>query len=252
MRGLLAFLDLETTGSNPQTARIVEISVARVAPAGSLDVVTRRVNPGIPIPAEATSVHGITDSDVEHEPTFRRISLSLARYLDGCDLAGFGIARFDMRVLDAEFRRAGHWFSIDDRAVVDALAIYFDREPRDLTAAVRHYRNHDLKDAHSAEADTLAAMEVLLGQLERYGDLPRDLRELDIISAPRRVDENWIDEHGLLIWIENEVCLNFGKFKGTHLQEVVSEAPDYLDWMLKGDFPEDVKAAITKARRAET
>ncbi len=248
----LAFIDLETTGTNPMTARVVEVSVAKVSPSGALNVVTRRVNPEMPVPEEATAVHGITTADVEHEPTFRRIARSLARHLDGCDLAGFGIARFDLKVLSAEFRRAGHWFSIDDRAIVDALAIYFEREPRDLTAALQFYRGREHNGAHSSEADTLASMDVLLGQLERYPDLTRELRELDQISAPRRVDENWIDEHGLLIRANDEICLNFGKYRGVPLTQVKSEAPDYLTWILKGDFPDDVKAVIGESQTGES
>ncbi len=245
----LAFIDLETTGTNALSARIVEIAVVKVFPNGEVDLRVRRVNPGIPIPPEATAIHGITDDDVRDEPEFRRFAASLEAYLADCDIAGFGIVNFDVRVLQAEFGRAGQSFSIEGRSIVDGLAVFFDREPRNLAAAMRFYRNKTLDNAHSAKADALASIEVLLGQFQRYPDLPTDLPSLDKIAAPRRPEPDWLDETGLLVWIDGEVCLNFGKHKGSRIRDVMEVSPEYFDWMLAGDFPDTVKAVLTDARK---
>ena len=162
----LAVFDLETTGLNVDDARTVEIAVLRIEPPGAFASHSRRVNPGRPIPAEATAVHGITDEDVAHEPSFRDIAPRLARFLDGCDLAGFNIGGFDIPVLEAEFRRAGLVFSMEGRRIVDAQGIFHHYERRDLAAAVRFYTGRDIEDAHSAQGDLVSTLYVLRGQLD--------------------------------------------------------------------------------------
>ena len=179
----LAFIDLETTGTSVSTDRIVEVAVLKLSPDGTVDLRSQRLNPGTPIPPEATAVHGITDADVSDRPSFRRLAASLLSFLDGCDIAGFGVARFDLRVLEAEFARAELQFSISERAVVDALSIFFAREPRDLRAAMQFYCSRDLEDAHSAEGDVIGSLEVLAAQLERYSDLPNEIAGLDLLSG---------------------------------------------------------------------
>ena len=181
----LTVFDLETTGVNVEEDRAIEIAALRIEPSGAFASHSRRVNPGRLIPAEATAVHGITDEDVAHEPSFRDIAPRLARFLDGCDLAGFNVGRFDIPLLEAEFRRAEVAFSMEGRRVVDAQGIFHHYEPRDLAAAVRFYTESDIEDAHSARGDLVSTLYVLRGQLDRYADLPRDVAALDEL-APRR------------------------------------------------------------------
>lgn len=243
----LAFIDLETTGNRVPSARIVEIAIAKLFPDGSTDIISHRVNPGVSIPPEATAIHGITDDDVRNEPEFRKLEASLTARLRDCDLAGFGIARFDLPVLEAEYQRASLTFSLEDRAVLDGMAIFFEREPRNLAAAVRFYRGHDLEGAHGAAADAAASMDVLSGQFERYSDLPTDFEALDRIASPRRRDPAWLDEHGLLLRVEGNVYLNFGKHQGVSLSEVINTSPDYVEWMLRGDFSPAIKVILKDA-----
>ncbi len=149
----LAFIDLETTGTDVQTDRIVEIGVLKVFPDGRKDARCRRINPGIPIPESATAIHGITDSDVAGEPTFEVVALRLLKFLDGCDLCGFNLKRFDLKLLIAEFNRIGCDFPRDGRSIIDPLEIYHDRERRDLSTAVQFYCGRDHEGAHCASAD---------------------------------------------------------------------------------------------------
>ena len=168
----LAVIDLETTGIDPKVDRIVEVSVLKLALRGDPDHRTRRVNPGVPIPPEATAVHGITDDDVVDCPTFRAVAPGLARYLDGCDLAGFNILKYDLRLLATEYIRAGVGFRVAGRKVIDACHIFHRREPRDLTAAYKFYCGLDHDGAHGAAADVLATLAVLDAQVSRYDVLP--------------------------------------------------------------------------------
>ena len=244
----LAFIDLETTGTSVSTDRVVEVAVLKLFPDGTVDLRSQRVNPGIPISPEATAVHGITDADVSERPNFRRIAASLLSFLDDCDIAGFGVARFDLRVLEAEFARAELEFSIRERAVVDALAIFFDREPRGLRAAMQFYCGRDLDNAHNAEGDVLGSLEVLAAQLERYPDLPTEIGGLDLLSAPVRPDPSWLDPDGVLMWHSDSACLNVGKHKGVPLASVLATDPGYIDWMLGSTFSDQVKEILSDAR----
>ena len=235
----LAVFDLETTGVNIEDARTVEIAVLRIEPSGAFASHSRRVNPGRPIPAEATAVHGITDEDVAHEPSFRDIAPRLARFLDGCDLAGFNIGRFDIPVLEAEFSRAGLVFSMEGRRVVDAQGIFHHHEPRDLAAAVRFYTGSAIEDAHSARGDLVSTLYVLRGQLDRYGDLPRDVAELDQLAPRRRY----------LVWRDGDPWLDFGRHRGRPLGEAVPDDPSYFDWILaEGTFPAELTDAVKRIR----
>ncbi len=234
--------DLETTGVDPATDRIVQISVLRVEPDGSRQVRTRKINPGRPIPPEATAVHGIRDEDVADAPTFRRIAKGLLDLLDGADLAGFNVSRFDIPLLDREFRDCGLSLGLDQRRIVDAMTIFHRMEPRDLSAATKFYLGREHSGAHDAEADVVASFEVLEAQLERYGDLPRSVDELD--AWIRQVPENAADPDGKFVHEDGKVVFNFGRHKGKPLAEVAASAPDYLQWILGSDFPEDAKRFV--------
>jgi len=239
----LAFFDLETTGISPESDRIVEVSVLVVRPGGNEDRFTRRVNPGRPIPPEATAVHGITDAEVRDCPPFESIAPALGGLLLGCDLAGFNIIGYDLPLLEAEFGRANVPFSRKGRRLVDALRIFHLKEPRNLEAAVRLYVGREHVGAHGAEADTQAALEVLDAQLGHYSDLPHDVEGLARLCKP----EGWIDSQGKVRWAAGEPVLGFGKNSGKSLRQMVKENRSYLEWMVKGDFPADTKWVVREA-----
>jgi len=237
--------DLETTGIDPATDRIVEISILRVEPDGTRQVRTRRINPGRPIPAGATAVHGIRDEDVADAPSFRQIARGLVELLDGADLTGFNVARFDIPMLDREFRDSGLDLGLDKRRVVDAMMIFHRMEPRDLSAATRFYLGREHSGAHEAEADVAASFEILEAQLERYVDLPASVDELD--AWLRRIPDNAADKSGKFVNEDGRVVFNFGKHKGKALADIASSAPDYLQWILGSDFPDDAKRFVREA-----
>jgi DNA polymerase-3 subunit epsilon len=238
----LVFLDLESTGTSVSSDRIVEIALLRLHPDGREQFLCRRVNPGMPIPAEATAIHGISDADVRTEPPFASYAKSLLEFLGSCDFAGFAIARFDLPLLQAEFARAGLEFGWRDCAVIDAMGIFHAKEPRDLTAAARFYCGRDLCGAHSAEEDLRATVAVLRAQLERYEDLPDCVGELNEFCNPR--NPNWVDDGGKFIWVNGVATVGFGKYKGTPLQRLAGEDPDYLEWILKQDFSPEVMQIV--------
>ncbi len=167
----IVFFDLETTGVDASKDRIVEISMIKVMPDGTEDTRTRRINPGMPIPAEATAVHGITDADVADEPKFAQVAKSLEEFIRGCDFGGFNSNRFDLPLLVEEFMRAGLSVDLKRRKFIDVQNIFHKKEQRTLVAAYKFYCDKELEDAHSAEADTRATYEVLKAQLDRYDDL---------------------------------------------------------------------------------
>ena len=247
LRRPIVFFDLETTGVNVLTDRIVEISIVKVLP-GKEDepiVKTRRVNPEMPIPAEATTVHHITDADVANEPTFRQIAKSLADLMTGCDIAGFNSNRFDVPLLDEEFHRAGVDFDFHRARFIDVQTIFHKMEPRNLTAAYRFYCGKELTGAHSAQDDTVATFEVLKAQLERYADLPSTVDELAKFSS----QNNNVDLAGRLIYDEQgREVINFGKYKGRIAAEVLDRDPGYYAWIQQGDFASDTKRAFTRIK----
>lgn len=242
----IVFFDLETTGTNISRDRIVEISIVKLMPGATDPVVkTRRINPEMPIPAEATAVHHITDADVASEPTFRQVAHSLAEWLRGCDIAGFNSNRFDVPLLDEEFHRAGVEFDFHKANFVDVQTIYHKLEPRNLSAAYRFYCGKELEGAHGAQADTMATYEVLLAQLEKYEQLPGDVAELAKFSS----QNNNVDLAGRLIYDDKgREIINFGKYKGKTAADVLQNDPGYFSWILQGDFTADTKRAFTRIK----
>ncbi len=235
----LVVFDLETTGVNFQSDRIVEISVIKVMPDGSQEVKTRRINPEMPIPAEASAVHGIYDKDVADEPTFKDISRNLYLYLENCDLAGYNLTKFDVPMLVAEFNRVGLEFDIKSRKIIDAFTIFRKMFPRTLTAAYKFFCGKELEDAHSAEADTLATLEVLAAQIKQYDELPKDVAGLHEFCDD--TDPDAVDSTGKFKWSGDKVIVNFGKNSGTPLERIAVENPGFLRWIMKADFPDDAK-----------
>jgi DNA polymerase-3 subunit epsilon len=239
----LAIIDLQTTGTDPQSDRIVEIGILRVTADNHRSQCILRLNPGIPIPPSATEVHGITDEDVADQPRFADVAGDLLTFLDGCDLCGFNLKRFDLRLLHAEFTRAGISFSLQERAIVDPLEIFFAYEKRDLAAAVRFYCDREHENAHSAGADVLATTEVLDAMLARYEDLPRTTAGL----YRHFLDPNAVDSGGYFVRVAGQVRFAFGKHRGQPLDAVARNKPDYLKWMLAQDFFNDAKAVVRQA-----
>lgn len=246
LKNPLVFFDIESTGLNVATDRIVEISMVKVNIDGSCEVKTRRLNPTIPISEEAYKVHGISNEDVAGEPTFAQIAKSLAKWLEGCDIAGYNSTKFDIPLLSEEFLRAGVDFDFRKRKTIDVQNIFHKMEQRTLVAAYKFYCQKDLNNAHSAEADTMATYEVLKAQLDRYpGDLQNDVKFLADFSTRSK----FADYAGRIVYDDNGVAIfNFGKHKGLPVTEVLRKEPSYYAWMMNGDFTLDTKKVLTEIK----
>jgi DNA polymerase-3 subunit epsilon len=242
LKNPLVFFDLETTGINVASDRIVEISWLKILPSGQEISHTQLVNPTIPIDPRATAIHGISDEDVKDKPTFKEIAKSLVRELEGCDLAGYNSNKFDIPLLAEEFLRAEVDFDMSRRKFIDVQVIFHKMEQRTLSAAYKFYCEKDLAEAHTAEADTRATYEILKAQLDRYGDLENSVEFLSGFSAQKRN----VDFAGRIILNERDVeVFNFGKYKGEPVEEVLRKDPGYFGWILNGDFPLHTKKVLT-------
>ncbi len=253
----LAFFDLETTGISITQDRIVELSVIKLDVDGTETVKTTKVNPTIPIPTESSLIHGIYDEDVKDAPTFKQIAKSLDEFLEGCDLGGYNLAKFDVPLLVEEFLRIGIDFKMEGRNIVDAQKIFYLMQPRTLSAAYKFFCGKELDNAHSAEADTRATMEVLIGQVEKYEGVKikdKDGNEIEPVKNDMAVLHqlsmgNLADLAGRLAYnSEGEVVYNFGKHNKKPVKEVFDEEPSYYNWIMKGDFPLQTKNVLTKLK----
>jgi DNA polymerase-3 subunit epsilon len=241
----IAFIDLETTGINVSTDRIVEISVLKISPNGKEEWMSSRVNPEMAIPPKSTAIHGIKDEDVAGSPTFKEIAKNLTVFMEGCDLAGYNAIKFDIPVLAEEFLRTNIDFNFRKRRYVDVQVIFHKKEQRTLAAAYHFYCNKELEGAHGSKADTAATFEVLKSQLDRYKDLENDIEKLAAFSS----FNNNVDFAGRIILDENGVeIFNFGKHKGKSVELVFSEEPAYYSWMMNGDFPLHTKKVLTEIK----
>jgi DNA polymerase III subunit epsilon len=238
----IACVDLETTGISITQDRIVEISIIKIHPDGKRDIKTRRVNPGIPIPREASEVHGIYDEDVANEPTFKELANGIKQFLENCDLCGFNSNKFDFPILTEEFIRAGMDVNFRDRHLVDVQQIFFKKEPRNLAAAYKFYCGKELHNAHSAEADALATVDILYAQINHYDDLNNSVEDLALLSK----GEDFLDYSRRFKLVNNIPVFNFGKYKDKSIAEVLRKEPQYYDWIMKGDFALDTKNVISK------
>ncbi len=241
----IIFFDLETTGTNITHDRIVELSYIEVSPDGTEEKKSRRINPEMPIPPESTAIHHITDEDVKDCPTFRQVSKALLAIFDGCDIAGYNSNKFDVPLLMEEFARCGLNFEIKGRHFIDVQNIFHKMEQRTLVAAYKFYCGGDLENAHSALADTQATYDVLLGQLDRYGNLKNDIGFLAEFSASGRN----VDLAGRIVLNDKDVpVFNFGKHKGKTVEEVLRREPSFYDWMMQGDFPKNTKDMLRQLK----
>lgn len=247
LKNPLVFFDLETTGTNVATDRIVEISYLKVMPDGEERSKTYRVNPEMHIPESVSTIHGIKDEDVADCPTFRQIGKLIAEELKGCDLAGYNSNRFDIPLLAEEFLRAEINIDLSKRKFVDVMVIYQKMEQRTLSAAYKFYCNKNLENAHSADADTRATYEVLKAQLDRYPQL-----ENDVDSLSKMVHNKNVDFAGRIVFNEkDEEIFNFGKYKGQRVIDVLKKDPSYYSWMMNSDFTLNTKQVLTNIKLRE-
>ena len=250
LKNPLVFFDLETTGTNINSDRIVEICYLKIYPNGNEEAKTLRINPEMHIPEASSAVHGIYDEDVVDCPTFKDVAKNIASDIEGCDLAGFNSNRFDIPVLAEEFLRAGVDIDLMKRKFVDVQVIYHKLEQRTLSAAYKFYCEKNLEDAHTAEADTRATYEVLKAQLDRYADvLENDINFLSNYSCYSRN----VDFAGRIVYNDQDVeVFNFGKYKGVSVKEVLQKDPGYYSWIMQGDFTLNTKNVLIKIRLRET
>ena len=238
----LVFIDLETTGINLATDRIVEIAIVKVFPDGSKSVKRKIINPKIPIPKSSIEIHGITDEMVKNAPPFKQVANELKQFIDDADFSGYNSNRFDIPLLMEEFLRAGLTIDMSNRRMVDVQHIFHMMEKRTLGAAYKFYCDKELSDAHSAEVDAQATLEILEAQLKRYDNLGNTLDSILQFTGEEKV----VDFARRLI-MENDIeVFNFGKHKGRPVSEVLKSEPQYYDWMMKGDFPLHTKQKLTE------
>lgn len=250
----IAFIDLETTGVDVATDRIVEIAIVKWYPDDREEKFCYRVNPGLPIPPESTAIHGISDTDVANEPGFKELSKKLFKLLFDCDLAGYNSNKFDIPLLAEEFLRAGIDFDLSERNLIDVQNIFHKLERRTLAAGYRFYCGKVLKNAHSALADTEATLEIFKAQMNRYlgKDLEDDQGET-MVPFENSVEsihdfskaQNSVDLMGRIVYNgEMEPVFNFGKYKGQTVEAVLRKDPGYYSWMMRGDFPMYTKKVL--------
>lgn len=241
----LVFFDLETTGINIASDRIVEISIIKIHPNGKEEHYTQRVNPIIEIPREASLIHGITNEMVLNEPTFKEIAIKIRDLIKGCDLAGFNSNRFDIPILAEEMLRSDVDFSMKNRLAIDVQTIFHKKEQRTLGAAYQFYCEKKLENAHSAEADTFATYEILKAQLERYDDLENDTKMLSEYSSHR----DRADFAGFILYDEQgDEIFSFGKYKGKKVTEILEKDQGYYAWIQQADFPLYTKKVLTEIK----
>lgn len=253
----LCFFDLETTGTTITQDRIVEIAVLKLMPNGEILEKTNLVNPTIPIPAESTAIHGISNDDVKDKPTFKELARDYARFFEGADLSGFNILNFDVPVLVEEFLRASVEFDYYRKRIIDSQRIFHLMEKRNLAAAYKFYCNKSLEDSHTAEADTRASLEVLLAQVERYdnqevtdtmgrklGTMSPDPDMLHKLTSSRMIDL----AGRMVLNAQGEAIFNFGKHRTKKVLAVLKEEPAYYEWIMNGDFSLDTKRRLTEIK----
>jgi len=260
LKNPLVFLDLETTGINVATDRIVEIALLKIYPDGREEEKQQLINPGIPIPAESSAIHGITDEDVKDAPSFKEVAKIYAKFIEGCDLAGFNSSRFDIPLLTEEFLRVGLDLDLKKHKFVDVQVIYHRMERRTLSAAYKFYLAKELDNAHSAMADTRATYEVLKAQLDRYDGIEVDESGKKTVPVKNNIEalsgfssfDKCVDFAGRIVYDGNNVeVFNFGKHKGKSVEKVLREEPGYFSWMMQGEFPLYTKKVLTAIKLRE-
>ncbi|MBS1645787.1 MAG: 3'-5' exonuclease [Bacteroidetes bacterium] len=252
----LVFIDLETTGTSPASDKIIDIALLKALPGGNTESKTWRVNPGVPIPAETTKFHGITDADVQDAPLFAAVAPQILDFIGNADLAGYNSTRFDIPLLIEELMRAGFDFDLKNRHLIDAQHIFYMMEPRNLSAAYKFYCGKTLNQAHNALADITATYEVFCAQIEKYqhteitdkqGKTHTPIQNNISLLAANTNDTKIIDLVGRIGMNEKGIeVFNFGKYKDKSVEEVFKKEPHYYHWMMQGDFTHYTKKIITQ------
>lgn len=241
----LVVFDLETTGISISTDRIVEIALIKIHPDGKEESRVMKINPGMPIPPESTAIHGISDADVANSPKFEEVARELAEFMKNCDFAGFNSNKFDFPLLVEEYLRAGIDFDVENRKFIDAQRIFHVMEPRNLSAAYKFYCDKSLENAHSAESDTRATLEVLKAQIDKYDQLKNDVDYLHAFSGQSKN----VDLAGRMVFNEQgKEVFNFGKHRGKLVEQVLKQDQGYYQWMMDGDFSRDTKRRLTQIK----
>jgi DNA polymerase III subunit epsilon len=254
----LAFIDLETTGINVGSDRIVEISILKVNIDNTTETKTYRINPGIPIPEFNSKIHGIYDEDVKDAPSFKQLASTLSNFIGNSDLAGYNSNKFDVPLLVEEFLRAEVDFDLSHRRLIDVQNIFHLMEPRNLAAAYKFYCNKIIVNAHTAEADVTATYHVFLAQLEKYANTEVDdgkgnvyipvKNDMNVLSELSSKSKN-ADLAGRIVYNEKGIeVFAFGKHKDKSVTEIFEKEPSYYSWMMNGDFPLYTKKVITQIR----
>lgn len=238
----IVFFDLETTGTDPAKDRIIELALVKLQPDGRRDKYVKRVNPGVPIPPSSTEIHGISDEDVKDAPLFKHIAHEVYEWMKGCDMGGYSSGKFDLPLLAEEFLRSNIDVDFTDRHMIDVQQIFFKMESRTLSAAYNFYCSKQLENAHSAEADIMATIEVLEAQLDRYDALSRDVKELHDYTT----QDEYVDYARRIVMKDGHPVFNFGKNKGLKVEDVFTREPQYYDWMMQADFALHTKQKISE------
>jgi len=244
----IAFIDTETTGLNDQEERIIDICVIKILPSGEEETLHSLINPTIPIPVESTKIHGIVDADVQGKPTFKEFAQKILDFIENCDLCGFS-TKFDLSFLESECKRAGVTYSKEGRCILDVQHIYYKTDPRDLGAAHLKYCGTPLENAHRAQSDVRATINVLEAQLNQHKELPRNVSGIHEFCNPK--NPLWVDDEGKFIWSKGEATMNIGKYQGKTFEWVVQNDLSYFTWMIDADFSPEVKDIVGKAIKGE-
>ena len=246
----LVIFDLETTGMWVEKDKIVEIGMVKLMPDGARSSFIKRVNPGMPIPVNVSRIIDIKDEDVKDAPKFKDIAQQALDFLGDSDIGGFNVLRFDLPILEREFFEAGFNFQWRQRNVYDAQKVYHIHEKRDLTAAYQLYCNKALDNAHSALGDAEATVEIFDALIKKYGSAQQGIESLKDLDYER--SSAYFDKERKFCWWNGQLYPTFGKYgKKKHLKEIVSEDPEYLEWVLAKDFSEDIKKMVKKALAGE-
>lgn len=238
----IAFIDLETTGTNLATDRIVEVAIVKVGLDGSRQAKRKLINPQMTIPKGASDVHGITNEMVKDAPVFKQVANEIKQFIDHCDIGGYNSNRFDVPLLVEEFLRAGLEFSVEGRKLIDVQRVFHMMEQRTLSAAYKFYCEKTLDGAHSAEVDATATWEILQAQIERYPQIGVTLEAICTFCG----EEDVVDFARRFIKVDCREVFNFGKHKGKCVEDILKAEPQYYDWMMKGDFPLHTKQKLTE------
>jgi DNA polymerase-3 subunit epsilon len=257
LRNPIVFFDLETTGTSISQDRIIEIAMVKLYPNNETIRKSTLINPTIPIPLETSLIHGIYDKDVQDKPTFKDVAKEYARFLEGADLSGFNILKFDVPMLVEEFLRVGVEFDYGRKRIIDAQKIFHLMEKRTLAAAYKFYLNKNMENSHTAEADAEACMEILSAQINKYngevvtdslgkkiGEISNDMEVLSRLSL-----SNLVDLAGRMTRNDKgEEIFNFGKHRNKKVLAILQEEPSYYDWIMNGDFSLDTKRKLTEIK----